>query len=231
MNKRLSLFWFILGVGSELQVLFSLSISEILVLIAAPFLLISEVQQMRRHGALPFFYATVLLFCGCVVSLIVNQAEYYQVIRGVSITAILVCAVIVGHYMLRNDPNGLKWYFIGVMLSGFICIFAFQKSVEVASVHGTDVDSIEPKFQLSKNIGFSSNIGGEHNSRDMPYISRQPYYNYRPRLVHNLVHDSRIFQQFEWVVKPKNLKMRILRKLNRLCAYLKHKNLEPQKVV
>lgn len=90
--------------------------------------------------------------------------------------------------------------------------------------------SIEPRFQLSKNIGFSARVGGEHNSTQMPSIARQPYYNFRPKLVHDLVHDPRIFQQFEWIGTPKNLMWRIVRKLKRGFAYLKPENLEPKEV-
>ena len=142
MNKKLTFSWLLLGLGSQLQVVFSLSISEVLVLLAAPFLLMSEIPYMRKHGVMPFFNMTVLLFIGCIASLIVNNAEYYQVIRGVAITVILICTVVVGHYMIRVNPCGLKWYFIGVMLSNFVCIFVFQRSVEVTMAHGTDVSSI-----------------------------------------------------------------------------------------
>ena len=142
MYKKLSFLWFVLGLGSQLQVFFSLSMSEILVLIMAPFLLFSEISHMRRTKVISFFWMAVLLFCGCVVSLIVNHAEFYRVIRGVSITGIILCSTVVGHYMLRTCPQGLKWFFVGSMLSGFICIFAFQRSVEVTIAGGTDVDSI-----------------------------------------------------------------------------------------
>jgi len=142
MHRKLSIQWFLLGLGSQLQVVFSLSISEVLVLITAPFLLVSEIPYMRRNGVMPFFWMAILLFCGCVVSLIVNHAQSYQVIRGVSITGIIVFAVVVGHYMLRSDPAGLKWFFIGVMLSGFLCIFVFQRSVEVAAAGSGELDAI-----------------------------------------------------------------------------------------
>ena len=142
MYRKLTFPWFLLGLGSQLQVLFSLSISEVLVLITAPFLMVSEIPYMRRNGVMPFFWMAILLFCGCVVSLIVNQAQSYQVIRGVSITGLIVFAIVVGHYMLRNDPAGLKWFFIGVMLSRFLCIFVFQRSVEVAAVGSDELDAL-----------------------------------------------------------------------------------------
>lgn len=142
MQKKLSFLWFLIGLGSQLQVLFSLSISEGLVLLMTPFLIFSELPHMKRTGVMPFFQMAVLLFCGCVVSLVANHAEFYRFIRGASITGIMICSVVVGHYMLRNHPQGLKWYFIGLIISRFACIFIFRRAVEVASVGGADADAI-----------------------------------------------------------------------------------------
>lgn len=140
MDRKMTLQWFILGLGSQLQVLFSLSVSEMIVLVMAPFLFISELPYMRKDGVITFLYVSILLFFGCVASLIANHAQFYQVIRGLSITSIIVCMVVVGHYMIRRDPNGLKWYFIGVTLSTFLCIYVFQRSVEVY-LAGGDTDA------------------------------------------------------------------------------------------
>ncbi len=135
-------YWFALGIGSQLQVFYSLSISEILVLCCAPFILNTELPYMRRYGVLTFFYMAVLLLFGCIVSLIVNHATAYQAVRGLSVTVIIVCSIIVTHRMLRIDPNGLKCYFLGVMLSTFLCIFMFRRAAEVATVGSTDVNAI-----------------------------------------------------------------------------------------
>jgi len=59
MHRKLSIQWFLLGLGSQLQVVFSLSISEVLVLITAPFLLVSEIPYMRRNGVMPFFWMAI----------------------------------------------------------------------------------------------------------------------------------------------------------------------------
>ncbi len=90
--------------------------------------------------------------------------------------------------------------------------------------------SVEPRYQLSKNIGFSAQLEGEHYKGDLPYLSRQPYYNFRPRLVGHLVQDVRIFRQFEWIARSRNLRIGVLRKLKRIFAYLKPKNLDPKEV-
>lgn len=88
--------------------------------------------------------------------------------------------------------------------------------------------SIEPKFQLSKNIGFDPMVGGVHHNIASPLFSRQRYYNFRPKLVPNLTHDMRIFEQFEWIKIPKNIYVRIYRKLQRVLAYLKPLNMQPR---
>ena len=142
MYKKLSFLWFIMGLVGQLQVLFSLSMTEILILVMAPCLVFAEIPHMQRTGVIKFFWISILLFCGCVVSLIVNHAQFYQVIRGVSITGLIVCSTVVMHYMLRNCPQGVKWHFVGGMLSGIICIFVFQRSVEVTAAGGADVDTI-----------------------------------------------------------------------------------------
>lgn len=90
--------------------------------------------------------------------------------------------------------------------------------------------SIEPKYQLSKNIGFNSLVGGEHYTMDLPFLSRQRYYNFRPRLVANLGNDPRIFRQFEWVVQNKNFMVRVCRKIQRVLAHFKPLNLEPKDI-
>ena len=56
MNKNLSFLWFLLGLCSELQVLFSLSILEIMVLVCGPVLAVSEISHMRRTGIMSFFW-------------------------------------------------------------------------------------------------------------------------------------------------------------------------------
>lgn len=90
--------------------------------------------------------------------------------------------------------------------------------------------SIEPRYPLSKNIGFSHIVGGEHNKTEMPYLSRQAYYNFRPKLIADLGIDPRLIGQFEWVNHNRNIGVRILRKLQRAMAYFKRRNIEPKEI-
>lgn len=90
--------------------------------------------------------------------------------------------------------------------------------------------SIEPRYPLSKNIGFSHIVGGEHNKTEMPYLSRQAYYNFRPKLIADLGSDPRLIEQFEWVNYNRNIGVRIFRKLQRAMAYFKLRNIEPKEI-
>lgn len=138
---------------------------------------------------------------------------------------------------LRNDPeiirklNSSGRHLLGLIESqaaGTLETWDVQCAYHVVK---NGLMSIEPKYQLSKNIGFSTIAGGVHNKTDQPYVTRQPYYNFLPKLVHGLSHDPRIFHQFEWAVRPRNLTARIIRKLQRTMANFSPLNMEPNDIL
>ena len=141
MNKKLSIIWFLVGFGSQLQVLFSLSFSEILVAIAAPLLLFSEMSHMRRTGVATFLTLSFFVTVGCIVASLANNTIYAFAMRGLSVCVIVSCSVIFSHWLIRKNPNGFKWMFLGGAISLIVCIFVFRRSVEV-SMYGDDVRSI-----------------------------------------------------------------------------------------
>lgn len=134
MTSKRTFSWFLLGVGSQLQIIASLSFTELFVFIAAPFIFLREKDYMRRNGIMPFFWLSMLVVVGCVIACIANHTEPMYVIRGMAVTCLLPCTVVVGHWMLRRDMGGFKWMLIGVALSGILCTFIFQKSVEMTGV-------------------------------------------------------------------------------------------------
>lgn len=141
MGKRLTALWFVMGLGTSLQIVASLSISELIVLISFPFLLFREVPYMRRDGVMPLFYLSLLVIVGCLVACLVNHTHPQFVLRGLA-TCFLVSGVIVfSHWIIRRDPNGFKWYFLGAALSTVVCIFVFRRSTEL-SMYGDSVAEI-----------------------------------------------------------------------------------------
>lgn len=134
--RRCTLFWLLLGLGSQLQVLFSLSLSEVAVLVIAPFMMFSEIPHMKRTGAFYFFGLAGLLVLSCMSSLIYNHCAAFQVVRGLSVTCLIFLSIPIVHRLLRNDPEGVKWMFVGMTISLILCTFTFQKSVEVMEAGG-----------------------------------------------------------------------------------------------
>lgn len=138
MSKKHTLAWFLFGLGSHLQIIASLSFTELFVFVAAPFIFLREKDYMKRNGIMPFFWLSLLVIVGCVVACIANHTEPIFVLRGMAVTCLLPCTVVVGHWMLRRDMGGFKWMLIGAAISSVLCTFVFQKSVEVVMLAGGD---------------------------------------------------------------------------------------------
>ena len=151
MHKKLTCLWFLLGLGLRLQVISSLSISEIIILIGAPYLFFKNNHYMKRDGVVPLFALSLLVILGCIIGSIANRTPAEYVLRGLAVTCIVSCAIIVSHWLLRNDPSGFKWFVLGVPISAIISTFYFKSSVEVASL-GDAADQIMsgPIFWISR---------------------------------------------------------------------------------
>ena len=132
MHKKLTFVWFLLGLGSRLQVVASLSITEIVVLAFAPYFFIRDFSQMKRDGVMPFFVLSLLVILGCIIASVANGTHPQFVLRGLAVTCIVSCSIIFSHWILRRDPGGFKWFVIGLPLSAIISTFYFKASVEMA---------------------------------------------------------------------------------------------------
>ena len=140
-NKR-AFGWFLFGLGGQLQLVASLSFTELFVLIAAPLLFPQERVHMQRNGVMPFFYLSLALIGGCVVACVANHTAPTYALRGLAVCCLLSCSIVVSHWMFRKDMTGLKWDFLGAAVSGVLCTFVFQKSVEVTMQGGTAASDI-----------------------------------------------------------------------------------------
>ena len=141
MQKKLSYLWLILGLGSQLQIVASLSITECIVLFSAPFIFLKSYAQMKKDGVMPFFWMSILVIVGCVIGCVANHSHPMAVLRGMATTCLISCSIIYSHWIIRKDPSGFKWIMVGRAFSGIISTFYFQKAVELAQTGG-DVDMI-----------------------------------------------------------------------------------------
>ena len=133
-KNKMSIPWLLLGLGSEMQIVASLSFTELFAVVAGPWLLIKYHWQMKRDGVMPFFLLSLCVFMGCVIACFVNQTAFIFALRGYAVTSIIPCAIIVSYWMLRQNPNGFKWYLLGAALSLVLSTFFFQKSVELTQL-------------------------------------------------------------------------------------------------
>ena len=134
--KHQKLLWFMMGLGMQLQIVASLSFAELFCFMATPFLFFRELPYMRRNGVATFLYLSFAVVGGCIISSLANHSGGMFVLRGMAVTTLLPCVIVVSHWLLRRYANGFKWMFIGNAISGIICTFWFQKSVEVAGLAG-----------------------------------------------------------------------------------------------
>lgn len=131
MNKRMTLLWLLLGLGSDLQLVASLSITEVFVLLIAPFVFLHESAYMRKNGVLPLFLLSVCVILGCCVSSLANNTPFPFFLRGMAVTVLVSCSVVVAHWVLRRDPSGFKWYILAIPISSALSTFIFKSTVEV----------------------------------------------------------------------------------------------------
>jgi hypothetical protein len=128
--------WFWLGLGSQMQPIASLSFSELFVLIAGPFLFLKNHSNMKRDGVATFFNLSVLMVLGCWMSCTYNHTFFGNALRGYAIVCIVMCAIPVAYWLLKNDPIGFKWYLLGFAISKVLCTFVFQQTFEITTYAG-----------------------------------------------------------------------------------------------
>ena len=139
--ERKGYLWFFLGLGSRLQVVASLSITEIIVLAAAPFIFFKNYERMKHDGIMPFFWLSLGVVIGCIIASISNNTHPQGVLRGLAVTCIISCSIIFSHWILRQDPMGFKWYILAIPLSALISTFVFKTEMEMAT-HGLSSEEI-----------------------------------------------------------------------------------------
>lgn len=178
MQKKLTWLWIIFGLGAKLQIVASLSITEAMVLILAPCIFIKEYPFMRRNGVMPFFVLSLFVIFGCIVASICNHTPMAYVVRGLAVTCLVSCAIVVSHWMLRTDPTGFKWYVVFAAISMILSTFVLKQQVEVAML-GEDTEDIMrgPLFWIKRLGGvIRTPIIGWYLRMPMAYIVTAPIF-------------------------------------------------------
>ena len=156
MHRKLTWLWFLLGLGNSLQIVASLSITESIILVAAPFLFFKDVHYMKRDGIMPLFNLSALVILGCIVASIANKTHSQFVLRGLATCVLVSCVIIFSHWIMRRDPGGFKWFFVGAAISTVLCTFVFQRSTELSMYGNTAAEIMSgPLFWTERLSAFA----------------------------------------------------------------------------
>ena len=146
-TKRYAYFLFLLGTFSATQIrlIGSIGISEIVICLFAPFIFMTDYHVLRRDGFLTVSWLALLAILGCVVACVYNNTPFAAAVRGVATPYVLFSTIVVGHRLLRRCPMGIKWFYLGVAISLVINIFMFQTATELTIYGGgeTGLDAAE----------------------------------------------------------------------------------------
>ena len=155
-----NMLWFLVGLGSQMQIVASLSFTELFALIAGPYLFLKNSYYLKRDGIMPFLVLALCVFFGCAVACLANHTPGLFVLRGFAVTTIIPCAIVTAHGMMRKNPNGFKWYFLGGAISMVLCTFIFQKSVEVSQWGGGAAGDAVTAGIMAGPLFWVSRLGG-----------------------------------------------------------------------
>lgn len=104
----------------------SLGISELFILLVAPFSFFRNINLFRRDKVMTMIGLNILWFVGAVISDLVIGSPFPMMIRGIAHPLMLLASIICIYPLLRKDLNGLKWILLGCVFSEIISIFVFQ---------------------------------------------------------------------------------------------------------
>lgn len=128
---------------TQVRLIGSIGVSEIFAFFAAPIFLIQDYNELRRHGFLPIVWLSILVMLNCVGSIVYNDVNFENGIRGFATTYAMFALLVVMHRYLSRDIFSLKWFLVGVAISMIINIFVMQTGTEMHQAGTMDASTEE----------------------------------------------------------------------------------------
>ena len=139
---------FFLGLFFKTQVhlIGYIGVSELFVIVSAPFIFVREYAAMKRDGVKPIMNLAFMAIVGCVLSSLINGSSFAQFARGFAQVYTTWASLVVGYYLLRRNIMSYRWYVLGYFLSGILSIYFLQGAAatvgaggQVSSKYATDM--------------------------------------------------------------------------------------------
>lgn len=126
---------FLIGLFSQTQIriIGSIAISELVFFVWAPFLYIRYVADLKRDQVTTCLNFIVLAMVGCILSSLLNHTQIINAIKGFATLYGFWASIIVFYHLLRKSPADFKWYLLGTAVSFVLCTFTLQQGAEAAA--------------------------------------------------------------------------------------------------
>lgn len=137
-----------------------MGISELVVFMVAPIVFLQDFKVLQRDGFMPLLNLVILSFAGCAISCVYNHTPFAFSIKGLMANYGLFAAIVVCHRLVRQNPDGCKWYLLGVAISFVLSTFIFQGATELAQYGQGAVGKKAVDGIMSGPLFWSARIGG-----------------------------------------------------------------------
>ena len=137
-----ALLLFFIGLFSLTQINIGgkIGISELVMVICSPFVFVLNLKVFRRDRALTYFYLILLWLGGAIFVDLYTHNYFAFMMRGIAVPITVFANSVCIYAVLRKDLDNLKWFLLGVAISGVISIFVFQRGVagDLAAEYGME---------------------------------------------------------------------------------------------
>lgn len=129
-SSKMDAFWlFLIACFSMTQIRLGakIGISEIFMVLLAPFLYFKNLRYYRSDGMLTMLNLLLLWILGALFADWYNDAVPFQYWRGFSVPVMIFSTVVCIYNFLRRDIRNFKWIIFGLACSTVISTFVFQR--------------------------------------------------------------------------------------------------------
>ena len=136
---------FVFGVFNQTRIFLygALGISEMVMFVLGPIILLREFKQLRREGFMTLIVMLFALIVSMLISSCYNHTAFPFVFKSFASLYSVFCYVMTFYWLLRNNYNGIGWFFLGNAISGIITIFVLNPSAMVDASGGAFIGQQE----------------------------------------------------------------------------------------
>lgn len=143
LNKKVLLFLIAAFSMTQIRIVGFIGISELAMLICGPFVLASQMRNLRRDGLMPFLILAGLWALSALVTDLYRQTPMQSMIKGLASPIMIVCMTPCFYALLRKDIRLFKWAVIGFVVTVFLSTYLIQAGTSVGDAERMGVTARE----------------------------------------------------------------------------------------